>query len=92
MVEWNLPPFVFASAGTPSFHATWLRSSLFASALWTDPQHSALRRKYASIGAQADLRISVLHWNEMTLSVGYAVGYQGTRRAGDEVMFSLKIM
>jgi hypothetical protein len=28
----------------------------------------------------------------MTLSVGYAVGYQGSRRAGSEWMISLKIM
>ena len=25
MVEWNLPPVVFESVGTPSFHLTWLR-------------------------------------------------------------------
>ena len=92
MVELNLPPVVFESVGTPRFHATWLRPSLFASALWTDPQHSSLRKHYASIGAQADLRFSVLHWYDVTLSFGYAVGYQRTRRAGDEVMFSLKIM
>ena len=46
----------------------------------------------ASAGGQMDLRFSVLHWYEMTLSVGYAVGYQGSRRAGDEWMISLKIM
>jgi hypothetical protein len=28
----------------------------------------------------------------MTLSVGYAVGYRGGARAGDEWMVSLKIM
>jgi hypothetical protein len=91
-VEWNLPPYVFGSAGTPSFHATWLRPSVFASALWTNPQGASLRKNYTSVGAQADLRFSVLHWSEVTLSVGYAVGFQGTRRAGDELMISLKIM
>ena len=36
---------------------------------------------------------SVLHWYDMTLSVGYAVGYQsGKRRSGTEWMISLKIM
>jgi hypothetical protein len=34
----------------------------------------------------------VLHWYEMTLSAGYAVGYRGGMRAGDEWMVSLKIM
>ncbi len=36
MVEWNLPPFVFESAGTPALYLTWLRPSVFAAGLWTD--------------------------------------------------------
>ena len=56
------------------------------------PRNAALRKDYASVGAQVDLRFSVLHWYDMTLSVGYAVGYQGSQRAGDEWMISLKIM
>ncbi len=55
-----------------------------------DELHAA--QEYTSVGAQADLRFSVLHWYDMTLSVGYAVGYQGTQRAGTEWMVSLKIM
>jgi hypothetical protein len=69
MVEWNIPPIVFESVGTPAFHATWLRPAVFASAMVTNPGNSALRQKYASVGAQADLRFSVLHWYDMTLSV-----------------------
>ena len=92
MVEWNLPPTVFDSAGTPSFHATWLRPSLFVSALWTDPNRPAFRKNYESVGAQADLRISILHWYDITLSFGYALGFRSARRVGDEVMISLKIM
>jgi len=92
LVEWNLPPVVFESAGTPGFYLNWLRPALFAAGLWADPGRSALRKNYASVGTQADLRISVLHWYDMTLSVGYAVGYQGSRRAGSEWMISLKIM
>jgi hypothetical protein len=92
MIEGNLPPIVFESVGTPAFHLAWLRSSVFASALWTDPAHSAERARYGNVGAQVDLRFSVLHWYEMTLSAGYAVGYRGGMRAGDEWMVSLKIM
>jgi len=92
MVEGNLPPVVFESLGTPAFHLAWLRSSVFASALWTDPAHSAERARYGNAGVQIDLRFSVLHWYEMTLSAGYAVGYRGGTRAGDEWMVSLKIM
>ena len=58
MIEWNLPPVVFESLGTPSLHLQWLRPAVFASALWTDPQDSALRKTYGSLGAQVDLRIS----------------------------------
>lgn len=92
MVEANLPPVVFESAGTPAFYLNWLRTSVFASALWTDPERSTLRKRFGNVGAQADLRFSVLHWFDMILSVGYAVGYRGPGRAGDEWMVSLKIM
>ena len=92
MVEANLPPVIFANLGTPAFYANWLRSSVFASALWTDPQSSTLRTRYGNVGAQADLRFSVLHWYDMTPSFGYAVGFRGGTRAGDEWMVSLKIM
>jgi hypothetical protein len=34
----------------------------------------------------------VLHWYEMTLSAGYAVGYRNSNRAGGEWMISLKIL
>ncbi|HVF64645.1 MAG TPA: hypothetical protein VNE58_11685, partial [Casimicrobiaceae bacterium] len=92
MVEWNLPPVVFQSVGTPAFHLTWLRSSLFASALWTDPDRSTFRKDYANAGAQFDLRFTVLHWYDMTLSIGYAAGFTGGRRSGSEWMVSLKIL
>ena len=92
MAELNLPPHNFGSLGTPGFHAAWLRQSIFASALWTDPNQSSLRKTYASLGTQIDLRFSVLHWYDMTLSMGYAVGRKSGKRAGEEVMLSLKIM
>ena len=63
-----------------------------ASALVTDPNDSANRARYNNVGAQADLRFTVLHWYEMTLSFGYAQGLRGTAKAGDEWMVSLKIM
>ncbi len=92
MVEWNLPPVVFESVGTQSFHLTWLRPAVFATALWTDVANSSRRQDFANIGAQVDLRFSVLHWYDMTLSMGYAVGFQSGKRAGSEWMISLKIM
>jgi hypothetical protein len=92
MLELNVPPVSFENAGTPAFHATWLRPSLFVSGLWTDPGNSAIRKNYNSVGAQGDFHVSVLHWSEVTLSIGYAVGFQNSRRMGDEFMISLKIL
>ena len=54
--------------------------------------NSTRRQDYANVGAQVDLKFSVLHWYDMTLSAGYAVGFQGGKRAGSEWMISLKIM
>jgi hypothetical protein len=91
MVEAKLPPLVFERVGTPAFYLTWLRASLFASGLWTDLDQDRQGR-YASTGAQVDLRFTFLHWYDMTLSAGWAMGYRAERRAGDEWMVSLKIL
>ena len=68
------------SVGTPGFYLNWLRPSVFAAGLLD--RSGQLRRCARTTRAwvrQADLRFSVLHWYDMTLSVGYAVGYQGSR-------------
>jgi hypothetical protein len=92
MAEWNLSPILIENGGTPGFHASALRPSLFAAGLLTHPGGGASHRRYASVGGQLDLALGVLHKYEMTLSAGYAVGFAGARRAGDEWMLSLKIM
>jgi hypothetical protein len=92
LVEWDLPPTVFESVGTPGLYLNWLRPAVFAAELWTDSGNSSLHKNYTSLGTQVDLRFRVQHWYDMTLSVGYAVGFQGSRRAGDEWMISLKIL
>jgi hypothetical protein len=92
MAEWNLPPYVFESAGTPGFYLTWLRPSVFVAGLWSEAANAARRSEYTSAGGQVDLSFTVLHRYNMTLSAGYAIGYQESRRAGSEWMVSLKIM
>lgn len=91
-LELNLPPVIFGTAGLPAFHATWLRPSIFATTLSTNPDDASLRQTHKSVGAQADIRFSVLHWSDLTLSFGFAQGWQGSRRAGNEFMVSLKIL
>jgi hypothetical protein len=83
---------VFEAVGVPALHLTWLRPAVFATALWTDPEDAGRRRDFADVGAQLDLRFTLLHWYDMTLSLGYAGGFQGGRRSGSEWMISLKIM
>lgn len=92
MAEWDLPPYVFESVGTPGFYLTWLRPSLFAARLWSDPGNAIRRAEFTSAGGQVDLSFSTLHRYNMTLSAGYAIGYQGSQHAGSEWMISLKIM
>lgn len=92
-VELNLPPYLFENAGLPVAHATWLRPSVFVSSLWADPDHTSTRRqRFNSVGVQTDMRISVLHWSNVTLSAGFAVGMIGSRRVSNELMISLKIL
>ncbi|MBT9487670.1 MAG: hypothetical protein IV093_09195 [Rubrivivax sp.] len=86
-----LPRVLFASAGVPDLHATWLRPQLFAAALWTEPGRASARR-YGTVGAQVDLRLGLLHWYELVLSAGYATGFTGGQRTGSEWMLSLKVM
>jgi hypothetical protein len=92
LAEVNLPQYVFESAGTPGLFINSLRSSIFAAGLWADPGNASVHKTYTSLGAQADLRLNVLSLYEMTLSIGYAVGYQGSQRSGSEWIVSLKIM
>jgi hypothetical protein len=92
MVEWNLPPIIFERGGTPAFYLHWLRPAVFATGLWTDVTNSTRRENYQSVGGQVDLRFSVLHWYDMTLSAGFALGFRDARRVGSEWMLSLKIL
>jgi hypothetical protein len=92
MLEWNITPYVFESAGTPAFHLAWMRPAVFASALWTDVESSGRRKSYGNVGGQVDLSFTVLHYYPMTLSLGYALGFGTGKRSGGEWMASLKIM
>ncbi len=92
MVEWNLPPIVFESVGTPAFYLNWLRPATFVSALWTDPGNASLRKDYAEprgAGRPAIQRAALVRHD----AVGRIRGrLPESRRAGDEWMISLKIL
>ncbi len=92
LLEWNLPPLRFRRVGTPSFYATWARTALFATVLGTNLDDSALRRTVSNVGAQVDVRLSLLSRLDMTLSAGYAAAFEQGQPARHEVMVSLKVL
>ncbi len=92
LLDWNLPPLRFRRLGKPAFYATWLRTSLFAAGLVTNPGNDALRRTIWSVGTQADLRLGLLSHLETTASFGYAMALERGYAPRDEVMVSLKII
>jgi len=92
MLDWNLPPLHFERQGVPGFYATWLRTSLFGSALSTNFDDPALRQTLGDLGAQLDLRITLLSQQPFTLSVGYAQAYQRDLPIRHEWMASLKVL
>ena len=92
MLEWNLPPLRFRRAGKPGFYLTWARPALFASGLVTSLDSSELRRRLANVGAQVDLRLTLLSVLDLTLSGGYAVAFEDGRPPRGEAMVSLKVL
>ena len=91
VVELNLPPIRFREVGTPSFFLSHIRPAAFVGTLITDPGKT-FERDFASAGMQFDLSFTIAHHLPMTLSLGYAVGFESGDRLGDEWMLSLKIL
>lgn len=92
MIELNLPPIRFKRVGTPSFYLSWVRPAIFATALVTNIDSSALKQDTYDIGGQLDLRFTVLSRMDMTLSLGYAVASGRAIDQSEEFMISLKIL
>ena len=92
MLEWNLPPIRFESAGTRNLYATWARPALFSTVLVADPDDGNLRRTVYDVGAQVDLQIKVQQRLPMVLSFGYAAGFESGGVKDREFMISLKIL
>ena len=92
MLEWTLPPWRFSRVGTPGAYISWLRPAMFVSALATNLDDAAVRRRGISAGGQVDLRFSVLSALDMTFSAGAAIRLaNGVPKAG-EFMASLKVL
>jgi hypothetical protein len=92
VVEINLPPLRFKNLGTPGLFGSWLRPALFVAGMQVDDSSVDKDRDFASIGFQVDLDLTVNHRHSITLSAGFAAGYEDGDRRGDEFMLSLKIL
>jgi len=92
VLELNLPPLRFEEVGTPGFFLSWARPALFAGVLVTDPGNDSERRTLYNAGLQVDLSFTVMNRLPMTLSFGYAAGFEDGRKRDDEWMLSLKIL
>jgi hypothetical protein len=92
VLELNLPPLRFEEVGTPGFFLGHARPALFVGALAARPADGSGRRTVYDAGAQVDLSLTVLHRLDMTLSFGYAAGFEDGRKVDDEWMLSLKIL
>ena len=89
--EFNLPPIRFREVGTPGFYLQHIRPAIFATRLITDPGEF-FERETTSAGAQLDLEFTFMHRLPMTLSVGWARGFEDGEQLNDEWMVSLKIL
>jgi len=89
--EWNLPPIRFLEVGSPSFFLKHIRPAVFIGGLRTDPGEP-FERNVTTAGIQLDLKFTIAHRLPMTLSLGYAAGYEHGIRQSDEWMVSLKIL
>ena len=93
MLEWNLPPIRFRGVGGPRFFLSWARPALFTSALVTNTDSGTRRREVQNVGGQIDFRFTILSQLDMTLSMGYAVGFgDDVEGSPDEFMISLKVL
>jgi len=92
IIEWNLPPVRFRKTGTPGFYLSYARPAIFYGALVTDPGNSVFERTVNSLGAQLDFQFTFANRLDMTLSVGYAAGYDNGTKLSDEWMVSLKLL
>jgi hypothetical protein len=92
MLEWNLPPLRFRDIGSPANHLSWARPALFAGLLVVDPDTGLTRREVSNLGVQLDFQFYVMHAQEMTLSIGWAIGMEDGLPDREEFMLSLKVL
>jgi hypothetical protein len=92
LVEFALPPVRFSRVGTPGFYLSFLRPAVFAGGLVTNVDDRVRRRTAATMGAQIDLRATVLSSLDLTLSFGAGLRLERHLPARREAMVSLALL
>jgi hypothetical protein len=92
LVEVGLPPIRFSRVGTPGFYMSFVRPAVFAGGLVTNLDDRVRRRSAATMGAQIDLRATMLSSLDLTLSFGAGLRLERHRPARREAMISLALL
>jgi hypothetical protein len=90
VLEFNAPPWRFESVGTSGFYLGYIRPAVFVGTLWVDD--GSARRRLHDVGVQLDLNFTVMDHLPMTISVGYAQGFEDGQKLDDEWLVSLKVL
>lgn len=92
VIEWNAPPIRFEEVGVTGFYLSFIRPAVFAGTLIIDDSLAGGRRRYHNLGLQFDLSFTILDHLPMTLSFGYAQGFEDSNKVDDEWLVSLKVL
>jgi hypothetical protein len=91
VVEWNLPPLRFSNIGNAGLFLSSARPAVFAGIMKVEPPFGP-DRNLQTVGAQVDWNFTFAFRLPMTLSIGYAEGFEDGRASHSETMISLKIL
>jgi len=92
MLEWNAPPIRFESVGFPAFFLSYIRPAAFIGSLVVQDSIAGGTRRYQDAGVQFDLSFTLMDHLPMTVSFGYAQGFEEGDKVDDEWLFSLKVL
>jgi len=92
LTEMNLPPLRFRNVGVTACYPRWLRPAVFASGLTTNLLADSDSRTFFNCGGQVDMEVILFSLFKTTLSAGYGLAIENSRKLSDEFMFSLKIL
>jgi hypothetical protein len=92
MGELNLKPIRLRNVGLTWGYPTYIKSSLFATHLITDPTQSVFTRNIFNFGTQVDIQLVMFSYLKTTWSAGYAVMVENGKENKGQLMFSVKLL